>query len=274
MTNSAIKKTIKKINKLENELKQQGSLLGEQMMDYAQWAGRLCSLGIKKHLNRFFERFGSDPKFINDLLKKRINEGLTDINESFGEYLAVEIFTVQDFCCFVNHAPKGFINSETEAILDFWIQMAESQILDKETAHTLKVYLDCYPIAKGDRLDIIAAPWTESELMSWEAILDPMDKVIKQKSKILKEQIHIKKVDWFSEYGQISIRISGVNPEDVERVRQRFVPAIRSKKDPSIWTFDFEVFGSRFNEQNSIVVQMYDGSNAKVLIESDRPFAN
>ena len=267
MENSAIKKIIEYINELEK----QGSLLDKQILDYAKWAGRLCSFGIKEHLDRFFELDGTDPVSINRLLKKRISKGLVNINEAIGEYLAVEIFTVQDFCCFVNHAPEGFIDSETKAILDFWIQMAESQILDEETARTLKTYLDCYPIPKEEQLDIIAAPWTESELMSWDAILKPMDNVIRQKSRILKKQIHITKADGDLGYGQISIRISGVNPDDVARVRQLFVPAIRSKTDSSVWTFDFDLFGSRFNEQKDIVVQMTDGTKIKVLIEPDKP---
>ncbi|MBQ2621482.1 MAG: hypothetical protein IJF84_09120 [Thermoguttaceae bacterium] len=258
MENASIKKTIEFVNELETL----NTLNDEQIMDYAQWAGRLSSLGYETYLNIFCQRF--DAQTVNALLKHRIHEGLEDIKEAYGEYLAVEIFTVQDFSCFVNHAPEGFIDQSAKDFMNFWIQTAELQSLNEEASQTLKAYLESYPIAEEDQLDIVAAPLTEKTLRFWDAVLEPLDKVIEMKSKKLEKQIHIEKVDGDSDNGQISIRISGVDPKDVVRVRQRFVPALRSKTDPSVWTFDFSAFGTTFNKQGDFVVHTYDGAKASV----------
>ena len=272
MENASIKKTIEFVNELETL----NTLNDEQIMDYAQWAGRLSSLGYQTYLNFFCQRF--DAQTVNALLKHRIHEGLEDIKEAYGEYLAVEIFTVQDFSCFVNHAPEGFIDQSAKDFMNFWIQTAELQSLNEEASQTLKAYLESYPIAEEDQLDIVAAPLTEKTLRFWDAVLEPLDKVIEMKSKKLEKQIHIEKVDGDSDNGQISIRISGVDPKDVVRVRQRFVPALRSKTDPSVWTFDFSAFGTTFNKQGDIVVHTYDGAQASVpfasIEKNDSPSVN
>ncbi len=267
MENASIKKTIEFVNELET----QNPLNNEQIMDYAQWAGRLCSLGYKTYLDNFVQRF--DAQTVNTLLKRRIHEGLEDIKEAYGEYLAVEIFTIQDFSCFVKHAPEGFIDQSAKDFMNFWIQTAELQSLNEEASQTLKAYLESYPIAEKDRLDIVAAPLTEKALRFWDAVLEPLDKVIEMKSKKLEKQIHIEKVDCDSNNDQISIRISGVDPKNVVRVHQRFVPALRSKNDPSVWTFNFSVFGTSYNEQENIVVHTYDGAKASVPIEFVQPIA-
>ena len=265
MENASIKKTIEFVNELET----QNPLDDEQIMDYAQWAGRLCSLGYKTYLENFVQRF--DAQTVNTLLKRRIHEGLEDIKEAYGEYLAVEIFTVQDFSCFVKHAPEGFIDQSAKDFMNFWIQTAELQSLNEEASQTLKAYLESYPIAEKDQLDIVAAPLTEKALRFWDAMLEPLDKVIEMKSKKLEKQIHIEKVD--GDNDQISIRISGVDPKDVVRVHQRIVPALRSKTDPSVWTFNFSVFGTRYNERENIVVHTYDGAKASVPVKSVEPTA-
>ena len=258
MKNESINKTIEFINELENL----ESLTEVQIMDYAQWAGRLSALEEGQYLNRFFERF--DNQTVNAALKKRIREGLEDIKEAYGEYLAVEIFTVQDFCCFVNHAPKDVIDSDAKELMDFWIFTAESQSLDDEAAQTLEAFLDSYPVDENDRLDIVAAPVTDKQMSYWANALEPMDEIIEQKSKALENRIKIEKIDNVPDSNRISIRISGVEPNDVVKVRHLYVPAIRSKTDASVWTFDFETFGAQFNEQENIVVETYDGVQAAV----------
>lgn len=258
MENASIKKTIEFVKELESL----NQLNGEQIMDYAQWAGRLSSLGYKTYLDDFFQRF--DSQTVNTLLKHRIHKGLEDIKEAYGKYLAVEIFTVQDFSCFVKHAPEGIINQSAKDFMNFWIQTAELQRLNEEASQTLKAYLESYPIAEEDQLDIIAAPLTEKALLFWNVVLEPLNKIIEIKSKKLKKQIHIEKVNSNSDNGQISIRISGVNPQDIVKVRYRFVPALRSKTDPSEWAFDFDVFGITPNGQENIVVYTKDGAKASV----------
>lgn len=258
MENESIKKIIEFINELES----QDPLGPNQIMDYAQWAGRLRSLNYETYLEAFFKRF--DAQTVNSLLKKRISKGLDDIKEAFGEYLAVEIFTVQDFVCFVNHAPEGTINQDTKDLMDFWIETAEIQSLDEEAAQTLEMFLDSYPIDEDDLMDIVAAPMTDQEMMHWANALEPLEAITDQKSKELESQIHIEKIDDATTGKTLSIRIAGVNPEDVVKVRQLGIPAIRSKTDASVWTFDFEMFGRRLNVQEDIVVQTFDGLQASV----------
>lgn len=254
--------SIKKIIEFVSELESQDPLGADQIMDYAQWAGRLRSLGYETYLDNFFRRF--DAQTVNSLLKKRIIEGLDDIEEVFGEYLAVEIFTVQDFVCFVNYAPEGTIDQETKDLLNFWIESAELQSLDEEAALTLETFLDSYPIDEADLLDIVAAPMTDQELSHWADALEPMEEVLEQKSKELESQIRIEKTDGASNGESLSIKITGVNPEDVVKVRQLGFPAIRSKTDASVWTFDFKSFGASLNVQENIVVQTFDGAQANV----------
>lgn len=258
MENESIKKTVGFINELEKL----ETLDNNQIMDYAQWAGRLSSLGYNACLERFFQRF--DGAVINSALKKRILNGVNDIKEAFGEYLAVEIFTVQDFCCFVNHAPQGVIDSDVKELLEFWVQTAELQNLDSEAALTLEDYRNSFPIAEEDLLDVIAAPMTARALLFWQNVLEPIDDLIEQNSETLSGRIHIEKTGDASNENLISVRVSGVNPEDVAKVRQRGVPAIRSKSDASVWTFDFSAFGTTFDKQGDIVVQTYDGAQASV----------
>lgn len=268
MENESIKKIIEFVNDLESR----DPLGSDQIMDYAQWAGRLRSLGYETYLDNFFRRF--DAQTVNSLLKKRISEGLDDIEEAFGEYLAVEIFTVQDFVCFVNYAPEGTIYQDTKDLLNFWIETAELQSLDEEAAQTLELFLDSYPIDKDDLMDIVAAPVTDQEMSHWADALEPMEAVIEQKSKELESQIHLEKTDDASKGDALSIRITGVDPEEVVKVRQRGVPAIRSKADASVWTFDFETFGTRLNVQENIVVQTFDGARANVPYAAIAPYAS
>lgn len=259
MENEAINETIDFINGLE----EQTSLNDSQIMDYAQLAGRLCSLGYENSLERFIQRFKSS--IINKLLHKRIYDGINDIKGVHSIILAYEIITVQDFACFVNHSPKGVIDQDTKEFMDLWIRIAESKSLDEKAVRTLYTFHERYPINKNDLLNIVAAPMTDQDKLFLEnVLLDTMNDNVVQNSEEQNNRIHIEKVDNASESNRVTIRISGIDPKSIEMVRHLYVPAIRSKTDPSVWTFKFDVFDTSPDIDGNIVVQKFDGSRINV----------
>lgn len=141
---TGIIRTIKQLANLESL----GSLDDSEIMDYAQWSGRLSLIGLPDYINKFWLRF--NPDCVNQVLVKRIAEGIVDIHESFEEYLAVEIFTVQDFFGFIKNSPKGYITKEAKVLLRFWMLTAALVPRSSSTRRTLKAYRLTYDIPKKD----------------------------------------------------------------------------------------------------------------------------
>jgi len=141
--NNSIKKVLEFIAELEDGRK----LNDHEIADYAQWAGRLVALGHSKPIADFCERFS--PETINNIVKKRAEEGTSDLDEAYGEYLAVEIFTAQDFYCFMQYSPIKLSDDTIAAIKD-WVTKAVEIPLDSEAVATLDAYYETYPIEDKD----------------------------------------------------------------------------------------------------------------------------
>ena len=260
--NHSIKQTFQYIHELEAK----ETLSEEEITDFMQWSGRLASIGYKKPLRRFLKRFSADQ--INTLIQHRALEGADDIQEAFGEFLAVEIFYVQDMLCFVNHVPEGTITKETDQCIDFWVQAAEVAPLDSDAVATLQAYLRQYPIAEDDRLDTVAAPMTARSIRFWEEVLSPLDDVIEEQAQRIGEHVQIRVLNPRTADGDTVIKITGIDPDNIDRVRQKGVPALRSEEDSSVWILQFGIFGLNLNTEEDITITLVVGGhiNKKVNI--------
>lgn len=247
------------------EFDQKEVLSVDEIMDYAQWSGRLASCGYPEFLIKFFDRFGVFD--LDRMIIHRASEGMKDLKEAFGEYLAVEIFTVQDFVCFVNHAPALKLKKETIDFINFWERVANCCPLDKDAADTLKAFKCNYTLKEADYIEKVADPMDAEEEQRYYNILHALtqpdiDADTEELSKTV--EVRIAGVD-FPEKGKVTLIIDGIDPKLIERVRQRAVPGLRAP-NPYYWVFPFDTFGQKFDPKTVITIHTVSGGTMKKTI--------
>lgn len=258
----------KNIKVLVEDIRELGEItqlnLSDKMM-YVQWAGRLSSLGCPEYQKIFIDTFPSAD--INPLIHRRCHNGINDIHAASGKYLAVEIFTAQDFWCFFQHAPEGYISEDSIIMLNLWRKTAEACSLGKTSSKLLREYIEAFPLLESDRFDIVAAPLTSKEMAFWVKAFQPLEEFVQYNANILQGRI---KISLFKKEGSvIYFRVSGVKCENIRRIRLKSVPAFCSDVASNTWYFDFAILRKSdveqiFTEKYKITLSLYGGEEIEV----------
>jgi hypothetical protein len=136
------------------------------LMSYIQYASRLAALGDTDVLNKIYEihLIEQEVTTMTQLLKERCELGQKEVENYYGEELAISLIDAQDFYCFELRFGKYY--PDALPYLEKWqdaCQKANIRGIDDECAEALAVFLENYPIPEEEHLPIINTPMTNTE---------------------------------------------------------------------------------------------------------------
>ena len=142
------------------------------LMHYAQFAGRLASLGDTSGIEAF-AKIAQRPAFagrLEAILEERCQRGLWDLDQQLGRDLAHCVIEAQDFWCFRRYA-KVLVPPRIAALIEEWATKASDVELDDEAVDLLERFLITYPIAEEDQLPTVSAPMTQEQYEMLDRVL-------------------------------------------------------------------------------------------------------
>lgn len=250
---------------------------GFDLSSYCGYAGRLASLGNSDYLSKT-EAIFKYPQYkgrIDEIFNSQFLETAWDINEREGVDRGISIEIAQDLYCFKRHTSYQF-SKATQISLDKMIQAADSVPLDDEAVESIEDYLDCFPIAEEDQLDVVSAPLSEQALEVLEDIYLPEN-----------PPVYPTQWDQFAQqwtistpFGNIIVKsvsetnasteytITSDTNKTVQRVTQIYqgrLPWVQSDEDQSLWTANYSWLQSLSVEeikQTDITVRFVGGARA------------
>ena len=258
-SNGAIEATIQQLADLDAL----PTLDEDQLLLYAQWAGRLAAIGRPDWLERLIHR--QDAAQLNRLFQRRCRKGIRNVSRFEGDFLAVEIFTAQDFALFIQYAPPESVFDSSRALMRLWERAAEAQMLDDDAAAALRMYADAFPLSEDDSFDIVAHPYTDDELAFWAGALGPLESLREDASEKLKNKVRFENIT--DVRNECQFRVVGCDPQEIRKIRIKSVPAlpVDPDTDPALWKFDFHLCSDAFYSElrnGTVTVQTFDGARA------------
>lgn len=200
---------------------------------YAQYAGRLASLGDTAAVEAFAE-IAQRPAFagrLDEIFESRCKEGLWDLDEQLGEDLGYCVIEAQDFWCFRRYA-KGLISPKISDLIEEWGEKAANIELDSEAVELLERFLEVYPIAEDDQLATVAAPLSEGQLAMLNRVLLSIKPRVIKKTWVQREKAEGMPAE------ENAVPLPTVrNHEDWERVQNELPQVLCADDDePGQWT--------------------------------------
>lgn len=162
---------------LVKELEQPLEMI-EEVPEWLGWAARLAALGDRRYLDEptdpYVRERIADAKGLRQCVLERVREGVWDLENATGEFLAYAVVDAQDWTFLTKLEPPDWVNLDIRELIHGWSGATEDVVFDADGLYIIESYRDYYRFDKALLLPVVIEPLTVGHVTLLEQMADQL----------------------------------------------------------------------------------------------------